>query len=150
MLKLDNSSDSDNLGLREPNPVDLHAFPTIRPRNETSDSSSDGNEVNQLAQDSSASSDTFDPELHSWNYKNHKRPRVEYRSMKFQKQDSESEVSDLEKYQYSPPPVDRSGNDIEIENRMFKVHLRKIGHSKHSQFNYRAGPLNPYDFRRLL
>ena len=86
--------------------------------------------------DSSSSLDSFDPETHSWRYKNHKRRRVQYKSMNIRSESSESDEDNYDSYNLSPPTIDRSGENVVIENRTFKILLTKIAHSRHTNFSY--------------
>ena len=85
---------------------------------------------------SSSSESDFDPIEHRWNYKNQKRRKVPYQSMKFKERTTESsDESDNEEYVLSPPSNSENPETI-FMNSNFEVRLKRIAHSKHSQFNY--------------
>ena len=108
--------------------------PTPGPSRLRADSPDSIGQLHESSEDTS-DSDFFDPELHRWSYKKHKRRRVEYKNMQFsERRPSESSDSDGEDYVYSPPSA--NDNTFVFQNRTFSVRLQQIGHSRHSQFNY--------------
>ena len=86
--------------------------------------------------DSSSDSD-FDPEIHSWKKKNHKRQRIAYKNTRNPQKNVREETVDENHdwYDFTEPiPRDQNSNII-LENDSFEVKLEKIAHSRHTRFN---------------